>query len=178
MPNELFRQVVDDTGTRYEPVESLPDDLIYADPRYRQVVEESIGRRKTIKELSAELDEAKKAAQAIPAPEPTPVPAPAPTAPEPVKVLTADELYEDFKKRQAAEQAQANQVSTELRALATEHGLDESYLPILENAKDPKLVASELGRKKLSFAQGGVNAQNTPDPSTLFTRINGDLGLK
>lgn len=178
MPSTLYRQAVDSEGNiSYEPVEQIPDELIYQDKRYRDVVDESVSRRTKVKELSEQLEAVKAQATKVEAPVDTPAPIVA-APPEVVKVPSVDELYLEFKTRQAAELAQQTEAQKQLLAIAAEHGLDASYLPILEEARDPKKVAAELGRKSLSFASGQVNTTPTSDPSALFTKINKELGLK
>jgi hypothetical protein len=183
---EFFRLVVDNEGkNNYEPVEVIPEEVVYQHPAYRQVVDESVGRRKTIGELKAEIEQLKSATAPAATPAPAPVvqqpatPAPVPTpAPETPKFPSIDEIYEQVVARQVAEREQASQLTQQFQTLLTENGLDASYLPLLENAKDPKKAAEELGRKKLSFAEGGVNPEKGADPSTMFTRINKNMGLK
>jgi hypothetical protein len=151
--------------------ELVPDEVFFGDNRYRTVVDESVQRRQKIKELNSKLHEAQ-------TPEPTPTPEPVPATPTPAPVIDEETLYKNFKERQARELAEANQANAALVALLEPNGLDASFLPILENAKDPVKAAEELGRKKLSFASGGANPANTPDANNIFARINKDLGLK
>jgi hypothetical protein len=178
MPDTFFRQVVDDNGTRYEPVEVIPDEVVYTHEAYRKVVDESVGRRKTIAELKAENEALKAASTPATPPEPAPVQQPPAPAPEPVKVPTFDEFYAQWQEKHKQELSAAEQQSQQLNALLTEHGLDASYIPLLENAKDPVKAAAELGRKKLSFAEGGVNPAQQANPSDMFSRINKNLNLK
>ncbi len=168
--SENDEQPVEFTG---DITELIPDELFFKDGRYRTVVDESVKRRQTIKELSSKLQEA-----TAPEPQPQQVPAPQTTIVEVPKVeINEDELYEKFKRRQIQERAAEIEARASLVALLAPNGLDESFLPILENAKDPATVAQELGRKKLQFAQSGVNTK-TPDAGEMFGNINKRLGLK
>jgi hypothetical protein len=165
--------VVSGDNTEETPVEFtgnvaelVPDDVFYQDPRYRAIVDESVTRRKKIKELES-LQHASQ----------TPDPA-APATPAPTPPVDEDALYRNFRERQAREAAEANQANAALVALLAPNGLDESFLSILEEAKDPAKVAVELGRKKLSFANSGANPANVPNAADIFANINKSLGLK
>lgn len=176
MPKIFVQSDNDEQPVEYtgDLAELVPNEVFFKDGRYRAVVDESVTRRKTIKELQALLDAAKAEDPAT-----TPVTAPEPVVQTPTVVVpTVDELYETFKARQAAEREATEQANAALIALLEPNGLTRDDLPLLENAKNPAILAVELGRRKLSFANSGVNPANPVTPQSLFDKINADLGLK
>lgn len=159
----------------------LIDKAVVAHPKYREVVDESIKRKKTIKQLREQLDhleepEAEGQSPASPEQDATvqkPVSQAAP--------LDEDALYSKFTARlrkeqedaRAAEAAKANN----LKAIAEKHGLGAGALKALEVAADPEALASILEGSQYRFDDTVGGAPSQPDKDALQNKIFANLGL-
>ncbi len=174
---EEFIEVPDD---KLEINPELIEKAVYNHPKYREVVDESIGRKAKIKELRQQLD------GLVGEPDPSPK---KPATSEPAdgqKIVTPqpldeDALYSKFTARLAADQLAAQQAeaakANALREVAKKYSLGESVLPILQNATDPEATAKLLEKSAYRFDDqvGGEPAK--PDTEALQSRILKNLGL-
>jgi len=165
------------------PAEVL-EKKVYEHPKYREVVDESKGRKQKIRELRADLE--KLAGEPEPGQEDD-----TPASPDKAKVgqkptdavapLDEDALFAKFTARLKAEQeAQVAAKTTreqQLRAIAEKHGLGADALELLEVAQDPERAAVILEKSNYRFDDQVGGAPSAPDADALNARILKNLGL-
>lgn len=151
----------------------VADEAFFADSRYQKVVNESVDRRKKIRELNKQI----KDLQVVDAEDEEPVEeAPAPATMTPDQIIEA--AIAKIDQRNAAETAAKTARNTQLEALLTKHKLPKTMLPALEKSNDPEGTAEILGRTSMRFddVTGGETAGEV-DITGLFARIDKELGL-
>lgn len=171
-PGEFEFVEVDDTKLE------IPDDLVTSHPKYKEVVDSDIKRRKRIKELQEELSKAgaekpeEEAAGATPT---SPDPA------QPVQSLNKDELYNEFVARLEAQRVERENAAkleeAKLKSIAKAHKLPESALEALRMANDPEALATFLERAPLRFDDSVGGAPSEADKDALQANILKNLGL-
>lgn len=157
---------------------------VFEHPEYRQVVDESKGRKAKIRELRADLEKL--------AGEPEPEGDVDTTAsPDKAKVvqktadavapLDEDALFAKFVARMEAEQTAkvtAKQSrEQQLKAIAEKHGLGADALELLEVAQDPERAAVILEKSNYRFDDQVGGAPSATDADALNARILKNLGL-
>ncbi len=160
----------------------LPDDelgkRVVAHPKYREVLDESKGRKSKIKELREALTalEGQPEEDGV-APEKVEgqqSPAAAP--------VDTEALYNEFRKRfiqdQQAETSAQTAEKTRLAGIAAKHGLSADALPLLENAKDPEALAATLVKSNYRFDEVSGGAPSKPDADALKANVFKNLGLE
>lgn len=170
----LYTKVVDaDGNVTFQEASTVPDELVRNHPVFKDVLEESISRRKRAQDAEAERDQLRAKVQA-------PTVAEVPTSVEP---LDREALYKEIAERIRKEDSERNRAETErrskLQGLMATHKLKEDAFVILEKSTDPDAVAELLGRSALRFED--TNSGQTPnaDPITdMLGRVKNNLGLK
>lgn len=171
-PGEFDFVEVDDTKLE------VPEDLVTSHPKYKEVVESDIKRRKRIKELQEELSkvEVEKPEEAVAGA--TVVP-PDPAAP--VQPLNKDELYNEFLARLEAQRVERENAvklkEAKLKSIAKAHKLPDSTIEALRMANDPEALASFLERSPLRFDDSVGGAPSEADKDALQANILKNLGL-
>lgn len=175
-----FREVIDDDGNKsYVQVEDVLTEIEAEDPdriratsTYQATKDESVKRRQKIKEL----EELARGADSEPG-ESDGADTPADmqeTVVQPV-AIDKDQLFTEFTKRLAEEQAAAQKAAAEreaqLKGLLTEHKLPEALLDVLDSHPEPAKAAKVLAESSYRFddQQGGGAA----DTQTTFENIIG-----
>lgn len=163
---DIFRKVVDDEGNETYEVVALNDVDIREHPNYKDVLTETVERRKEIKALKDQL----KGQPAEPV-EPEKTSAPKTEAQESsrVEALEAmvaaltdriESLPTQLRKSQQEELEQHRERDTRLQQLIKDNGLSSLDLPLLENSTNPEETARVLSQRLL---QSGVHlTQNDP----------------
>lgn len=153
---------------------TVAEQVVFNHPKYREVVEESKGRKAKIRELRSELDKLD-GVQDQPK-EPVEPPKDAPPAP-----LNEDDLFAKFVTRLQAEQKAAEDKKvareTELRALVQKHNLGSDAMQILEMASDPAKTAQLLEKSAYRFDDQVGGSPAAPDKEALMGNILKNLGL-
>lgn len=183
-PNDPTKEVyVEVQEDQLEIPASLIDKAVVAHPKYRDVVQESIDRKKQIKKLRSQLDEL----DGVPVEdeeEQTASPEQAKSKQKPAQAvapLDEDALYSKFTarlKKQQEEEAAANKARRDqLAAIAEKHGLGAGALPALEVANDPEALAKVLEASNYRFDDQVAGSPSQPDKDAMQARILSDLGL-
>ncbi len=171
--------------SKVEVAPEVLEKLVVGHPKYREVLDETKGRKAKIKELREEL--AKLAGEPEPEDEgntavsqnstnagqkPAETPAP----------LDVDQLYAEFAARLERERvAKETAVKTEaeqLASLAEKHGLyGEDAIELLRNAKDPEAAAKRLAKSQYRYDDAIGGAPSKPDKEALLSNVLTNLGL-
>lgn len=171
-PGEFDFVEVDDTKIE------VPDDLVFSHPKYKEVVESDIKRRKRIKELQEQLEQV-----GAEKPEETEVTTPVkPTEPvQPVQPLNKDELYNEFVARLEAQRVERENAAkleeARLQSILKQHKLPASAIDALRLSSDPEAMAVILERSPLRFDDSVGGAPSEADKDTLQANILKNLGL-
>lgn len=160
---ELFKQVIAEDGTTsYEAVtltaEDLEPELVKGTALYKDLLNESIERRHTIKDLKTQLSEAQPAEQE-----------PQQTEPNPFEGMTLEDITGKVLETLSAQQAQEAQAKQErdatIESLMKEHSVPDSLRSVLANSNDMAATARDLGAARMSFdnSSGGDAGDSSED---------------
>lgn len=184
-PNDPEKEVyVEVKSEELEIDPAVLEKKLFAHPKYAEVVGESVKRKKSIKELRAQLDKlageqgSEEVEEGAELPD---KPKDGQQTVQPVAPLNKDELFEEFTARLAAKQqkdAEAKQSHAEkLKAIADKHGLGADALELLEDARNPEVFAEKLAKSKYQFDDQVGGAPAEVDGDALNAKIWKNLGL-
>lgn len=181
-----FRKTTNEAGEEvFEEVdlskEELPEAVVKAQKPFKEVLTQTIGRRKKIDELEAAIEAYKKPLEESETPDPVEQPKKV-EAPANASVVDPETLFKDFEARLAQKQADAElQRKTEqenLAAILKEYGLKSDAVEILNESKDPRKVAEKLAKSAYRFDE---QSSGDPDKKQMDSAVGGAfkrLGLE
>lgn len=178
----IFKKVVDEDGNETY-VEIKPTDIELPDEhplnaKLKQVTEESIARRKRIKELREQLEH--EAEETPPTPETPKAETPKAETPAIDPKEIARLALAEFKAEQEAAQKAKSERDTAIDSIMKETGLRAALRPVIAripNLEDAKAAAQDLAKASTTFGQPPSAGNGDFNMNAMLDKVNERLKL-